>query len=334
MSSKSRLIEFDILKGLGILFVILGHSVPDFPVNLRADFLSGTIEKLMYSFHMPLFFICAGCMVQMFDSKQVVSGGGFLKKKFLRLIVPYMCFSIAVLILKILFSSFTRSGVDFCDSIYGIMFEGKYYWFLYVMFLVLTTVELLRRLKVKYLYVWLIAFSFYLLGLYLNTSFLCLNRFGYYFLFTMVGTLAYKHKSSIDKFVSHWYSNLLLFLVFAFLFSVRVPDVLIIKELFRFILAIVGTTLTYSLSLWIKENCNKMTAILFYFGVMSLAYYLVHMINQLPIYYLVAKMNLPIPVLSVVAIFAITTLLTYIMVKIMNSIPICRFMMGMPMSNK
>ena len=87
MSSKSRLIEFDILKGLGILFVILGHSVPDFPVNLRADFLSGTIEKLMYSFHMPLFFICAGCMVQMFDSKQVVSGGGLLKKRFLRLIV-------------------------------------------------------------------------------------------------------------------------------------------------------------------------------------------------------------------------------------------------------
>ena len=245
-----------------------------------------------------------------------------------------MCFSIAVLILKILFSSFTRSGVDFCDSIYGIMFEGKYYWFLYVMFLVLTTVELLRRLKVKYLYVWLIAFSFYLLGLYLTTSFLCLNRFGYYFLFTMVGTLAYKYKSSIDKYVSHWYFNLLLFLVFASLFSVRVPDVLIIKELFRFILAIVGTTLTYSLSLWIKENCNKMTAILSYFGVMSLAYYLVHMINQLPIYYLVAKMNLPIPVLSVVAIFTITTLLTYIMVKIMNSIPICRFMMGMPMSKK
>lgn len=97
MSSKSRSTQFDILKGLGILFVILGHSVPDFPVNLRADFLSGTIEKLMYSFHMPLFFICAGCMVQMFDSKQLVSGG-FLKKKFLRLIVPYMCFSIAVLI--------------------------------------------------------------------------------------------------------------------------------------------------------------------------------------------------------------------------------------------
>ena len=76
MSSKSRQIEFDILKGLGILFVILGHSVPDFPVNLRADFLSGTIEKLMYSFHMPLFFICAGNMIQMSENKQIMPGGG------------------------------------------------------------------------------------------------------------------------------------------------------------------------------------------------------------------------------------------------------------------
>ena len=87
MSSKSRLIEFDILKGVGILFVILVHSVPDFPVNLRADFLSETIEKLMYSFHMPLFFICAGCMVQIFDSKQVVSGG-ISKKEVFKAYVP------------------------------------------------------------------------------------------------------------------------------------------------------------------------------------------------------------------------------------------------------
>ena len=41
-----RQVEFDLLKGLGILFVILGHSVPDFPVNLRADMLSSTLEHV------------------------------------------------------------------------------------------------------------------------------------------------------------------------------------------------------------------------------------------------------------------------------------------------
>ena len=72
----TRQIEFDLLKGWGILFVILGHSVPDFPVNLRADMVSGTVEQLMYAFHMPLFFICAGSMVQMADNKLSMIGGG------------------------------------------------------------------------------------------------------------------------------------------------------------------------------------------------------------------------------------------------------------------
>ena len=45
-----RQVEFDLLKGLGILFVILGHSVPDFPVNLRADMLSSTLEDVCLPF--------------------------------------------------------------------------------------------------------------------------------------------------------------------------------------------------------------------------------------------------------------------------------------------
>ena len=72
----TRQIEFDLLKGLGILFVILGHSIPDFPVNLRADMLSSTVEQLMYAFHMPLFFVCAGCMLQMSDYKPSMIRGG------------------------------------------------------------------------------------------------------------------------------------------------------------------------------------------------------------------------------------------------------------------
>ena len=72
----TRQIEYDLLKGFGILFVILGHSVPDFPVNLRADIVSGSLEQLVYAFHMPLFFICAGSMVQMADNKPICNRGG------------------------------------------------------------------------------------------------------------------------------------------------------------------------------------------------------------------------------------------------------------------
>lgn len=78
--SNCRIIEFDILKGLGILFVILGHSVPDFPINLREDSLSLTIENLVCTFHMPLFFLCAGCMMQLSDTVGLVGGCFYIKK--------------------------------------------------------------------------------------------------------------------------------------------------------------------------------------------------------------------------------------------------------------
>ena len=71
---KNRLIEFDLMKGIGILLVILGHSVPDFPLNLRADNASRLIEEVVYGFHMPLFFVCSGFVMQMSEHKP--NGGG------------------------------------------------------------------------------------------------------------------------------------------------------------------------------------------------------------------------------------------------------------------
>ena len=70
---------------------------------------------------------------QMAENKPSMTNRGgyliFVKKKFLRLVVPYFCFSVLSLGLKLLFSSFTRSSVDLFSSIYGIVCEGKYFWF-------------------------------------------------------------------------------------------------------------------------------------------------------------------------------------------------------------
>lgn len=328
----TRQIEYDLLKGFGILFVILGHSVPDFPVNLRADIVSSSVEQLMYAFHMSLFFICAGCMVQMAENKPFMTNGGYLifvKKKFLRLVVPYFCFSVLSLGLKLLFSSFTRSSVDLFSSIYGIVCEGKYFWFLFVMFEVLTTIEFLRLLNFKVVYIWLVAIIFYLLGLALNTNFLCLNRFGYYLIFVLIGMACYKNKSHIDMLLQRWYFVLLIFMIFIGLFQIRGAQSIIVKEICRYALAICGTGLTYSVCLLIKKTQCRFKSVLSYFGKISLPVYLVHMINQLPIYYLVAKMDLPLPIISVVMIFMITAIITYIMVEIMLRIPFLNYTVGM-----
>lgn len=106
------------------------------------------------------------------------------------------------LALRCCFSAFTRSSVDIGTCVYGIFFEGKYFWFLYVMFGVLTMIEVLRTLKISLIWQLLIALFFYWIGLYTNSSFLCLNRFRYYLIYTVLGIVIYHKKEVVRE--SFW----------------------------------------------------------------------------------------------------------------------------------
>ena len=69
---KARIETFDILKGIGILFVIVGHT------------FMKEIGPFIQSFHMPLFFIVAGYFYKKMPLKNL------LIKNFYRLVVPYL----------------------------------------------------------------------------------------------------------------------------------------------------------------------------------------------------------------------------------------------------
>ena len=53
--------SFDILKGIGIVAVVLGHFIEPFRAN---HFVFKGIFVLIYSFHMPLFFIVSGTVIR------------------------------------------------------------------------------------------------------------------------------------------------------------------------------------------------------------------------------------------------------------------------------
>ena len=70
--------QYDLLKGIGIILVLIGHA------NVNR-----TLFTDLYLFHMPLFFMASGCF---FKLKEGESFGSFLKKKAMRLLVPYLFF--------------------------------------------------------------------------------------------------------------------------------------------------------------------------------------------------------------------------------------------------
>ena len=135
-AENSRLKFLDIAKGIGILLVVMGHSIPDastFQAISNSSF--ALLHKIIYSFHMPLFFFLSGFLAKpLLDSAQKVKS---LTKKFYRLIVPYFFVGLCYLPLKLIFSQFANKAYDFGEFwkiFIGINPYGEL-WFLYALFI-------------------------------------------------------------------------------------------------------------------------------------------------------------------------------------------------------
>ena len=79
MNKRNRAI--DILKGLGILLVVYGHS--------GHDRIPAMVFDYVYSFHMPLFFLVTGLLSW---GRMDVPFGEYAMRKVKSLLIPYICF--------------------------------------------------------------------------------------------------------------------------------------------------------------------------------------------------------------------------------------------------
>ena len=84
ITESTRQTWIDELKGVAIFFVVLGHM----------PYVSDTVilKHMIYSFHMPLFFILAGCTAAI--SAKRYSNYVFLKNRFISLFIPYIAWCI------------------------------------------------------------------------------------------------------------------------------------------------------------------------------------------------------------------------------------------------
>ncbi len=123
MSSRKSFI--DVAKGIGIILVVLGH--------LDAD---GQISRsLIYSFHMPLFFMLSGVF-----SNTKTDFFTYLKKNFLALYLPYFIFVLVDAVACVLLNGLSIGFVayDKAKELAGIGFGAlnRPIWFLFALFII------------------------------------------------------------------------------------------------------------------------------------------------------------------------------------------------------
>ena len=133
---KKRDIGIDCLKGFATLLVVLGHIIDgyknagEFPDKMG---LMSAGYKIIYAFHMPLFFMISGYVFQMAYFKDGKAKPG-LKYQKLNIVVLFFEFGILFGLFKVLCGRFTNADVTLLDVALIWLKPISPYWYLYLLF--------------------------------------------------------------------------------------------------------------------------------------------------------------------------------------------------------
>ena len=222
-SEEKKLISF--LQVFGIILVVFGHS---FTSNS-----SILLNRFIYSFHMSLFVFISGYLFSNSAFKKLLKSQpdyffgkhGFLIKKTIRLLVPYIVISSIVFIPKTYFSSLSIRPValSFKEYFEMLIYPGKnviiYFWFLPTIFIIsIITFFLWKYILSKVeLKCWLVCLSLFFFLSLLNPleKIMIFNISGvaHYFFFFLIGIVFFKYENEICN-ISKRKAYLLLLILF------------------------------------------------------------------------------------------------------------------------
>lgn len=253
-----RINWIDQVKGFGIFLVVYGHNFP-------------FLEKYIYSFHMPLFFLLAGVFHKAnFDKKNLIN-------KTKQLIVPYFLWSILLFLFWVLigrkFGDSLEKNYSVWKNLWGVFFAqgGPEYmdwgiplWFLPTLFLSFLMLSMILKIRnvflgkiilvlsillgflIPYLFsfkffwsldVALVSLFFYALGYYSKNFILKQKKSKYVLLFLIIGSLhflLFTFNLKIDMYRSE-YGNQFLFLLNGVLGCLFYLSLFVLLPFFKFL---------------------------------------------------------------------------------------------------
>jgi fucose 4-O-acetylase-like acetyltransferase len=207
--SENKLISF--LQVYGIFLVVFGHS-------FTSD-SSIFLNRIIYSFHMPLFVSISGYLfINSFLKKSLLPSennffgkNGFLVKKTLRLLVPYFVISSLVFIPKSFFNGFALRPVDISVHSYieMLIYPGRnviiFFWFLPTIFIISVFSFFLWKLLLSKLELigWLCSLVFFLfltiINPFLNVKLLNISGVVHYLFYFLFGIFVFKYEDSMNS---------------------------------------------------------------------------------------------------------------------------------------
>lgn len=326
---KERYKELDLMKGIGILLVYLGHS---FNLNnLEWNKVFFYLYRSTYSFHMPLFFFISGLLS---NTNKEINLEKFYKGKIKRLLVPYLFINLIDFFPRTLFPQLVNSKFG---GIKEILFYGtKISWFVYTLFIIFTIFPFLDKYifkKDKYYLFGLFLIILNYLKIFENIEIFSLKAVVSYLLYFYIG---YIIKSFYNERIKNGIgSQNLIFLIISIIFLSFSYKYYYLNYFNSIIFAVLGILFVLNISLRIEEDINIYKFFNF-LGINSLTFYLIE--GFITVVYRVILLRI-IPIehsyLLVSVFFILRVLTAYIIVKfIVVKSSILSFLLGASVEKK
>ncbi len=235
----------DVAKGIAIILVVLGHTtIPHF------------VSDFIWAFHMPCFFIASGWCTDWTKYKF----GEYVKRKFYSLIVPFIVYSILVLLISCYLGLIT-----FTDWLIN-GWSGFALWFIPVLFFSMIIAKVVMRtsnLSLQVVYVILLA----MLGGFLNKHEIQLtwniSSVPYASALIILGSIFKKYTKYIDT--PKWgigVIGVLLTIVISHYYRMDMAYNHVYPTSIKTIAALSGTAMLFTLSSYIEKYTQFLSRIL------------------------------------------------------------------------
>ncbi|RRG17703.1 acyltransferase [Weissella viridescens] len=283
---KKRIHAIDIAKGMAILLVVFGHAVQGINSSEHLGFTTAwssiyVAKAVIYSFHMPAFFILSGLFVDHWLRKPTKVA---LWDKIKRLAYPYFVWSIILGTIMQVVQQYTNGGLGFKELVQAPIVPFSEYWFLYLLFFFFMTYLIVGRLWPRgYKPLLLIVGA----ALFISYPFLpdvwILLRFSKFFIFFALGTYLLDFFTVEEKRKQTWLglgvSTGAFVCVETLYILVLRANLTHLADYVWFFTAIMGTAmLCYAAKLIAHQANHWSVKALEYTGVISMQIYVMHII--------------------------------------------------------
>ena len=267
LQTAKRDLVIDYAKGLAIILVVIGHWNPD-----DAPIWWHQINKIIYTFHMPLFMMASGFLY--IATLRSQSYFQFLLKKARRLMLPYISTSIIIITIKLLMqgNAYVEHPVTYFSylEILWSPSAGYFLWFIWALWWMFVIIPFFKT-KQSRLALFVVALILAYIPLS-ATQIFCFAQTQRMLVFFVLGTLLSDYKVLLDGLYRiPWYLIVLLFSLLEYLYLIKVP---FMNEILAYIG--IATIIICSHSLLLFNKAAFIKKLLFHISLSSYIIYLFH----------------------------------------------------------